>query len=91
MHAIKSPTQQALRHFDAGIDHQQHGRLEEAKAAYQRAVKADKSLAAAHNNLAFVCMRMGDYVAAARQFQEVVKLEPHNVEALHNLGYAYEK
>jgi Flp pilus assembly protein TadD len=36
-------------------------------------------------------MRLGEYVPAAKHFQEVVKLEPHNVEALHNLGYIYEK
>jgi hypothetical protein len=50
MQAMKSTLHEALRHFDDGIDHQQYGRLEEAKAAYQRAIKADKSLAAAYNN-----------------------------------------
>jgi hypothetical protein len=39
------------------MTHQQHGRLDEAKAAYLRAVKAGKSLAAAHNNLGVVCLR----------------------------------
>jgi hypothetical protein len=30
---------------------------------------------------------MRDYVTAAKHVQEVVKLEPYTVEALHNLGY----
>jgi protein O-mannosyl-transferase len=91
MQAMKALLHEALRHFDGGVDHQQHGRLEAAKAAYQRAVKADKSLAVGYNNPGFVCMRMGDYVAATKHFQEVMKLEPLNVEAPYNLGYVYEK
>ena len=65
--------------------------LDDAKASYLRAIKADRSFAAAYNNLDFVYMRLGEYVPAVKHFQEVVKLEPHNVEALHNLGYIYEK
>jgi Flp pilus assembly protein TadD len=36
-------------------------------------------------------MKTSDYLAAAKHFHEVVRLEPNNVEAWHNLGYAYEK
>jgi tetratricopeptide (TPR) repeat protein len=89
--AMKSPRYEALCHFDKGVDHQQCGCLEEAKTSYLLAIKADQSLAAAYNNLGFICMRMGDYVTAAKQFQQVVRLEPHNVEAFHNLSYLYEK
>jgi protein O-mannosyl-transferase len=91
MPAINSPKHEARRHFDEALDHQRCGRLEDAKAAYLLAIKADRSLVVAYNNLAFVCMRMGDYVAAGKHFQKVVKLQPYNVEALHNLGFLYEK
>jgi tetratricopeptide (TPR) repeat protein len=74
MHAMKSPKHEARRHFDEGMDHQQSGRLDDAKASYLRAIKADRSLAAAYNSLGFVYMRLGDYVPAAKHFQEVVKL-----------------
>jgi tetratricopeptide (TPR) repeat protein len=81
---MKSPRHEALCHFDKGVDHQQCGRLEEAKTSYLLAIKADQFLAAAYNNLGFICMQMGDYVTAAKQFQQVVRLEPHNLEAFHN-------
>jgi Flp pilus assembly protein TadD len=48
-------------------------------------------LAAAHNNLGFVCLRLEDYAGAVMHFHEVGKLEPQNVEAWDNLGFVYEK
>jgi tetratricopeptide (TPR) repeat protein len=77
---VRSRTQKALHHFNAGMSHQQHGRLNEAKTAYQRAINADKSLAAAHNNSRFVCLRLEDYASAAKHLHELVKLEPQNAE-----------
>ena len=53
---MASHKREALRYFGEGLNHQEHGRFEEAKAAYQRALKADKSLASASNNLGFICM-----------------------------------
>jgi hypothetical protein len=53
---MASHKRKALRYCDEGLNHQQHGRVEEAKIAYQRAHKADKSLAAASNNLGFIIM-----------------------------------
>jgi hypothetical protein len=50
IHAMKSSKHEAQRHFNEGMDHQQNGRLDDAKASYLHAIKADRSLAAAYNN-----------------------------------------
>lgn len=52
-----------------GIAYANTGRLKEAIAAYQRALKMKSDLAPARLNLAFAYLKVGDRASATREFR----------------------
>jgi hypothetical protein len=70
MQTIKSPTHKARRHFNEGIDDQQHGGFKYPIPTYKRAVKGKM-----FNHLGFAWLPIGDSAIVPRPCQEVVKLE----------------
>ena len=61
------------------------GRLEEARDQYRAAASAEPSLAA-HLNLGIVLEALGDPLAAVREFESALALEPGDPFASYNLG-----
>ena len=64
------------------------GRLDEALAALERAVKANPDAADAHNNRGHVLQRLGRNEDALECFERALALHPNYVEALNNRGNA---
>lgn len=54
-------------------------RLTEARTAFQRAIEADETLAAAHYNLSFTQSRLGEHDAALHATRRALELEPYYV------------
>ena len=76
---MKAPLHEALRHFDEGVDHQQHGRLEAAKASYQHAVvNADKAL---------LYERMDLFDEAIAAYHAALNCDPSYLKLLYILRY----
>jgi transcriptional regulator with PAS, ATPase and Fis domain len=70
------------------------GRHAEAAASYQAAmdnVKDNSSLPALRNDLGVAYFRAGDLEKAADAFKTVLKSQPDDANALHNLGMLYLK
>lgn len=64
----------------------QQGKLDEAEALMIRSVGIDPSYVAVHMNLAFLYLLRNAPEKTISELKEVVKLEPHNIEANYKLG-----
>ncbi|MBD2054699.1 CHAT domain-containing protein [Oculatella sp. FACHB-28] len=62
------------------------GRLNEAIAAYRRAIQIDPNLAVAHNNLGIVLARRGRLQEAVDAYREAIRLDPNLANAYNNLA-----
>jgi len=71
-----------------GAIHLEAGRLDEARAALQEAVRVAPRSAEAQNNLGNVWMKTGAWAEAARCFRDALVLKPGDPFALNNLGNA---
>ena len=65
------------------------GRTNPAINAFQKAIKIDKKLVAAHFDLALAYMQKGLSKKAIQPLEKVVKLKPDDFEALNLLGHHY--
>ncbi|MCS7069361.1 MAG: tetratricopeptide repeat protein [Meiothermus sp.] len=67
------------------------GRREEARQAFEAALKADPRHYRVRTNLANLTLEAGQTDEAIRMYEEVLKLNPDYALAHHNLGAAYRK
>lgn len=63
------------------------GRLDEAEAFFQRAVRSDASMVGAHMNLAYLYLLKKEPEKTAAELREVLRLEPGNAEAAYRLAW----
>src|ERR671932_762386 len=77
--------------FARGVELQQKGDLQGARAAYEAALRALPRRADALSNLGVVLARLGDYSAAVQRYKEALAIEPQLHETRLNLGIAYYK
>lgn len=80
---------QSLEHSEAGIKLQDQGRLEEAVAEFDEAIRINPELAAAYNNRAMACGEMGQYDKALADFSEAIRLESQDALYPNNRGGTY--
>lgn len=62
------------------------GRLDEAAAAFRRALQLDPTYPEAHRNFGVCRLRAGDEAEAEARFREALRLRPDFPEALNNLA-----
>ncbi len=62
------------------------GRLDAARARFQRAARLRPTLAQPHIQLATVAYDQRDYATAARELETALRLEPRNARALRQMG-----
>ncbi|MGH9330710.1 MAG: tetratricopeptide repeat protein, partial [Vicinamibacterales bacterium] len=76
----------AQTHFLAGSIFGQDGRFREAAAALERTLAINPRYTAARFKLALARLRLGEQSAAERELDAVLRDEPDNVRAIHNLA-----
>ena len=85
----------AARELAQGNALRQAGQLEEATAAYRRAVELAPTSGDAHYNLAIALRQAGDLRGAALEFRAAARLDPRDMDAVQNvvetLGLAAER
>ena len=64
------------------------GKLDEAIAAYLRAIASDPDYARAHNNLGVVLERQGKADQAIAEYRRAIAINPDYALAHHNLALA---
>jgi hypothetical protein len=78
----------APAHVNVGVRLEEAGRVDEAIAAYRRALRADPGRTAAHYNLGNALIKKGLYAEAVRSYEQVLSREPGNGAAHKNLAIA---
>jgi tetratricopeptide (TPR) repeat protein len=80
---------QAQSAFAQGVELQQKGDLEDARRAYQAALKLDPQRIDALSNLGLVYSQLGQQELAVRCFRDALKVNPRQQAVRFNLGVAY--
>lgn len=83
--------QAAARQVAKGTQYLDRGKVEEAGAAYAKAVALMPDYAEAQANLGLVRMLSGDFDGAVSRQVEAIRLDPDLAEAHYNLGNAYSR
>jgi tetratricopeptide (TPR) repeat protein len=78
-------------HCNLGNALRQQGRLDEATAVYETAVRLDPDFAEGHNDLGVVLSQRGELTRAVAEFRRALTLRPNFAQAYGNLGMALEK
>jgi Flp pilus assembly protein TadD len=85
MPTTNSEIQNAL---SLAIQHHRAGRLDEAIAAYERAIAMEPGSAELHNNLGMALRQRGRFEVAIGHYQKAIALRPDLAEVYNNLGIA---
>jgi len=86
--AISIEAMQAATYHNLGASLQEDGRLDDAAAAYRRALQIQPDYALSHEGLGSVLRRQGKLDEAIGQLDEAVRLHPGFVDARFNLANA---
>lgn len=74
-----------------GLQAQQKGFLEEARAYYEKALMFDQYRADIYNDLGVVCERMGNDYEAKNYYFKALTIDPEYLPAYSNLAYFYKR
>lgn len=72
-----------------GHRYYKQGRLQEARKAFERAIKLDSKCTDAWHSIGLLLMHQGLYRDAVKCFQNVINITPDNASAQGNLGIAF--
>ena len=75
--------------YNTGLDHQEQGRLEEAIAEYDEAIKLNPEFAAALKNRGVAYGELGQVGRAIQDYQPVISLNSEDAVAYINLGLLF--
>ena len=67
---------EAEQRHSAGVEHQLEGRLDEAVAEYDEAIRLDPRYAKAYGNRGVVYTALGQHQRAIQDFDEAIRLDP---------------
>src|SRR5262250_71603 len=80
---------QSEEHFARGVELQQKGDLEGARAAYEAALKLIPRRIDALSNLGVIFAKLGQYDQAIIRYQQALTIDPKELSIRLNLGIAY--
>jgi hypothetical protein len=72
------------------IAHLDNGNVAAAGPYLEKAIKADRRYAPAHNNMGLIRFEQNDLFKAALSFQEAMRFDPRSPEPQNNLGLTFE-
>lgn len=84
----KGYSEEAVKHYNRGVEFHQNGSLNQAVQEYKAAIEADGRLAEAYSNLGAVYLAQKSYAKAADAFNKALALKPDRPTTLNGLGNA---
>jgi lipoprotein NlpI len=76
-------------HYNRGVILMWLGRVEEARAEYEKTLKLTPRYAAAHTNLGNVLLALGDHAGAIQSYNRAAELQPKSSGGIHNRSFVY--
>jgi tetratricopeptide (TPR) repeat protein/MFS family permease len=89
LHLEKRGLSRAEAHYEAGLKLESEGKLREAIAEYDEAIRLEPYLAPAYNNRGVAYSRLGQIERAVPDYDEAIRLNPYYALAYSNRGNAY--
>jgi len=86
--ALQTPSPEAARHMQAGIEAEQQRKFSLAIAEFKKVTELEPSLVDGFISLGQACMENGDFAAAIAPLKHVLELDQSLVPAHRLLGYA---
>ena len=80
---------EADKHYNVGVELWEEGRLEEAIAEYDEAIRLDPQDAVAQYSRGNFYLNLGQYEKAIHDFDEAIRLDPDLALAYNSRGDAY--
>jgi tetratricopeptide (TPR) repeat protein len=80
--------QEAIVHYNLGIDLYQQNKLDDAIIAYRRAIQIDPNYANAHAGLGCCLLNQGKLDEAIISYRKTLKINPNDSKTYNNLGNA---
>lgn len=77
--------------YDEGIKLKEQGKLDEAIAKFEEALKLDQMFALAHSALAVTCTKTGMHEKAIQHAERVIQLEPKDPFSYMSLSVTYQR
>jgi len=77
------------KHYNAGVELQEQGRLEEAIGEYDEAIRLDPQYALAYTNRGAAYAYLGEYQEAIADFTRAIEINPEGALAYYNRGFAH--
>jgi tetratricopeptide (TPR) repeat protein len=87
-HTLQVTRRNPLIHYNLGLALFSQGRLAEAMAHYDEALRLKPGYAEAHNNLGLALFSQGKLTEAMANYAEALRLKPGSAETHNNLGLA---
>jgi len=84
-----SALDEAKKHYKSAFELMNQGKLMEAIAEYNEAIRLDPSLSGAYNNRGLIYARLGQFQSAIQDFDEAIRLDPLDALVYYNRGAAY--
>jgi tetratricopeptide (TPR) repeat protein len=84
----KSPSEEAAKHYNSGVDKAKAGDIEGAIAEYKEAVRISPDFAQAYNNLGADKAKLKDYKGAIAALDEAIRLTPEDGDPHYTRGLA---
>ena len=89
LHLEKRGLSKAEEHYEAGLKLESEGKLREAIAEYDEAIRLEPYFAPAYNNRGIAYARLGQIERAVLDYDEAIRLNPYYALAYSNRGNAY--
>lgn len=89
LHLEKYAESKAKKHLNAGVELENQGKLGEAIAEYDEAIRLDPSFALAYSNRGAIYARLGQFQQAIQNLNKAIYLDPRLVLAHYNRGLIY--
>lgn len=80
--------QEAQAYNDRGVTLAEQGKIEQAIAAFNQAIKIYPTFENAHNNLGLALSSQNQFAEAVAAFKQALAINPQNLETYNNLGIA---
>jgi len=83
---VENRPESKIAHFNFGLILEEEGKVEQAKAEYEHAIRIDPNYFDVRTNLGIIFANQGNLDRARHEFEHEIRINPNHIEARYNLG-----
>ena len=86
---VENRPESKIAHFNFGLILDEEGKVEQAKAEYEHAIRIDPNYFDVRTNLGIIFANQGNLDRARNEFEHEIRINPNHIEARYNLGNVF--